>query len=143
MYRNILVGADDSSTARRAVETAADLAQVTGASLHIVTAYEPGSVRPVDLPEEMRYTVDSNPADALLRELTTIAGRRSLEPVIHPATGTPADVIVAIAEREDVDLIVVGNKGMKGSRRVLGSVPNTIAHHAPCSVLIVDTASGA
>lgn len=143
MYQNILVGADDSSTARRAVETAADLAEVTGASLHIVTAYEPGSVRPVDLPEEMRYTVDTNPADALLRELSTIADRRNLELVVHPATGTPADVIVAIAKREGVDLIVVGNKGMKGSRRVLGSVPNSIAHHAPCSVLIVDTASGA
>ena len=143
MYRNILVGADDSSTARQAVETAADLAQLTGASLHIVTAYEPSRVRPVDLPEEMRYAGDGSPADALLRELSTIAGRRGLEPIVHPATGAPADVIVAIARREGVDLVVVGNKGMKGSRRVLGSVPNSIAHHSPCSVLIVDTAGGA
>jgi len=116
---------------------------VLGASLHIVTAYDPGSVRTVDLPDELRYTVDANPADALLRELSTIADRRSLQPVVHPATGTPADVIVAIAKREEADLIVVGNKGMKGTKRVLGSVPNTIAHHAPCSVLIVDTATGA
>jgi nucleotide-binding universal stress UspA family protein len=63
--------------------------------------------------------------------------------VVHPATGAPADVIVTIATREHADLIVVGNKGMKGSRRVLGSVPNSIAHHAPCSVLIVDTSSEA
>jgi nucleotide-binding universal stress UspA family protein len=38
-----------------------------------------------------------------------------------------------------VNPIVVGNKGMRGARRVLGSVPNSVAHLAPCSVLIVDT----
>jgi nucleotide-binding universal stress UspA family protein len=37
-------------------------------------------------------------------------------------------------------MIIVGNKGMQGARRVLGSVPNKVAHHAPCSVLIVSTA---
>ena len=38
------------------------------------------------------------------------------------------------------DLVVVGNKGMTGARRfLLGSVPNNISHHAPCSVLIVKT----
>jgi len=38
-----------------------------------------------------------------------------------------------------VDLIVVGNKGMRGVKRVLGSVPNAVAHSASCSVLIVAT----
>jgi nucleotide-binding universal stress UspA family protein len=59
--------------------------------------------------------------------------------MVHAATGNPAEAIVRIAEREKADLVVVGNKGMKGVRRVLGSVPNSIAHDAPCSVLIVDT----
>lgn len=44
-----------------------------------------------------------------------------------------------VAEREKADLIVVGNKGMAGVRRVLGSVPNSVAHQAPCSVMIVQT----
>jgi hypothetical protein len=47
--------------------------------------------------------------------------------------------VVAIAEEVGATLVVVGNKGMKGVRRVLGSVPNAVAHKAPCSVLIVDT----
>jgi nucleotide-binding universal stress UspA family protein len=46
---------------------------------------------------------------------------------------------VAIADDNDIDLIVVGNKGMKGLKRVLGSVPNDIAHSASCAVLIVNT----
>ncbi len=44
-----------------------------------------------------------------------------------------------IAAHLQADLIVVGNKGMQGGRRLLGSVPNTVSHKAPCSVLIVDT----
>ena len=54
-------------------------------------------------------------------------------------SGPPADAVVAVADKVDADLIVVGNKGMKGARRVLGSVPNSIAHGAPCSVLIFDS----
>ncbi len=46
-----------------------------------------------------------------------------------------------LAAHLQADLIVVGNKGMQGGRRFLGSVPNTVSHHAPCSVLIVDTLS--
>ena len=57
----------------------------------------------------------------------------------HPVAGDPAEAIVGVARDVDADLIVVGNKGMQGPARVLGSVTNTISHHAPCSVLIVST----
>jgi nucleotide-binding universal stress UspA family protein len=46
-----------------------------------------------------------------------------------------------VAEAVSADLIVVGSRGMKGGRRFLGSVPNSVSHHSPCSVLIVDTGS--
>ena len=58
----------------------------------------------------------------------------------HPREGDPADAILDVAEEIGADLIVVGNKGMTGARRfLLGSVPNKISHHAPCSVYIVRT----
>jgi nucleotide-binding universal stress UspA family protein len=45
-----------------------------------------------------------------------------------------------VAEERGSDLIVVGNKGMTGAKRfLLGSVPNKVSHHAPCSVLIIRT----
>ena len=54
--------------------------------------------------------------------------------------GEPADAILDVAEEQNADLIVVGNKGMTGAKRfLLGSVPNKVSHHAPCSVLIVRT----
>jgi nucleotide-binding universal stress UspA family protein len=53
--------------------------------------------------------------------------------------GDPSEAIVRIADEVNADLIVVGNRGMKGARRVLGSVPNSVAHGANCSVAIIDT----
>jgi nucleotide-binding universal stress UspA family protein len=138
VFSTVVVGADDSSTAREAVMIAADVAQSGGAVLHIVTAYDPKSVRADDLPEELRFSA-MHPAEALLRRLSVLVRERGLEPVVHAAEGDPVDAIVAVAESVDADLIVVGNKGMKGVRRVLGSVPNSVAHKAPCSVLIADT----
>ena len=58
----------------------------------------------------------------------------------HAREGDPADAILDVAEEVKADLIVVGNKGMTGARRfLLGSVPNKVSHHAPCSVIIVRT----
>jgi nucleotide-binding universal stress UspA family protein len=60
--------------------------------------------------------------------------------VTHPREGDPADAILDVAEENDADLVMVGNKGMTGARRfLLGSVPNKISHHAPCDVWIVKT----
>jgi nucleotide-binding universal stress UspA family protein len=77
-------------------------------------------------------------SDTLLTEVAqtlsgTIVKTRSVP-------GNPADVVVAVAEEVGADLIVAGSKGMRGARRVIGSVPNTIIHRAPCHVLIAKTA---
>jgi nucleotide-binding universal stress UspA family protein len=139
MFETVLVGADDSATARQAVVVAVDIARLAGSKIHIVTAYDPKSVRIDDLPSDLRYASTVHPADALLNSLAGMAKDQDLEVEVHASTGNPADAIVQIAEQENADLIVVGNKGMKGARRVLGSVPNKVAHGAHCSVLIVDT----
>jgi nucleotide-binding universal stress UspA family protein len=144
MFKTIVVGADDSPTAADAVGVAMDLAKLCGAELHIVTAYKPERAKPPrseGLPAEVRYSLSLHPADRLLGELAAMARGASLDPFVHAAAAEPADALTSIAEREGADLIVVGNKGMKGIRRALGSVPNDVAHRAPCSVLIVDTTS--
>ncbi|MGP0029881.1 MAG: universal stress protein [Acidimicrobiales bacterium] len=141
MFETVIVGADDSATARQAVMVAAEIARLAGGKLHIVTAYDPKSVHAGHLPAEFQYSTTVNPADVLLDGLTRIVSQSGLEPVVHAATGDPVEAIVGVAEEIGADLVVVGNKGMKGKgvRRVLGSVPNSVAHAAPCSVLIVDT----
>ena len=57
----------------------------------------------------------------------------------HALPGDPAKAILQRREGRGADLIVVGNKGMKGKGRFLGSVPNDIAHQATCAVLIVSS----
>jgi nucleotide-binding universal stress UspA family protein len=139
VFKNVLVGADNSATALRAVQAAIDLSAALGAKLHIVTAYKPETVRFTSLPVEFDYANYVHPADALLEQLNSMADEASVETEMHAATGEPAEAIVRVATRVGADLIIVGNKGMRGARRVLGSVPNSIAHLAPCAVLIVDT----
>ncbi len=139
MFATIVVGSDDSNTARQAVVTAADIARMSGGRLVIVTAFDPKSVRVQDLPPDLRHSTTVHPADVLLATLAQIGQERGVVVSVEAVTGAPADGVVRVAEQVGADLIVVGNRGMKGTRRVLGSVPNSIAHSAPCSVLIVDT----
>ena len=78
--------------------------------------------------------------DATLEDAAEVAKEDGVAVEVHARQGDPADAILDVAEETKADLIVVGNKGMTGARRfLLGSVPNKVSHHAPCSVLIIRT----
>jgi nucleotide-binding universal stress UspA family protein len=145
VFKRIVVGTDGSETAQEAVRQAADLAKSTGAALDIVSAYGGETAaggtrgekldRPADVPESAREQVNF-----ALDTATGIAKRDGVEVQAHAEEGDPADAIINVAERLSADVIVVGNKGMTGARRfLLGSVPNKVSHHAPCSVFIIRT----
>jgi nucleotide-binding universal stress UspA family protein len=141
MYNVVVVGADDSPTALEAFSRAVEFTKLSGGTLHIVTSYKPKPVDVKDVPDEFRYSMGSTvDADLLLRKLAALATDAGVASEVHAATSEPADAIINVADSERADLIVVGNKGMKGARRVLGSVPNSVAHRANCSVLILPTA---
>lgn len=53
--------------------------------------------------------------------------------------GKPAKVLLEEAVAVGAEMIVVGNRRMQGVSRVLGSIANEVAHHAPCDVYIVKT----
>jgi nucleotide-binding universal stress UspA family protein len=146
MFDRIVVGTDGSETATEAVKTAVELAKISKAKLEIVSAYEP--VPQSRLREEgegisgdVSYTV--NPREdvqLVLDNAAAEAKKAKVDVVTHPREGDPADAILDVAEENDADLVLVGNKGMTGARRfLLGSVPNKISHHAPCDVWIVKT----
>lgn len=139
MFDVVMVGADDSSTARRAVEAATDIAALYGSKLHIVTAYERATSVLKGVPEEFAHARTTDEGEATLQSLSFIAKNRDLEPVLHSVKGDAADGLLKMAHELKAELLVVGNRGMRGIHRVLGSVPNSVAHGAHCSVLIVDT----
>jgi nucleotide-binding universal stress UspA family protein len=129
MYKSIVVGVSKTETARAAAGVAVDLANLTGAALHLVSTYDEAGARKLGLPAR----------DHTESFLEAIAGRVQGEARVHAMPGDPADAILQVAEECGADLVVVGNKGMHGAGRVLGSVPNAVSHRAPCSVLIVAT----
>jgi nucleotide-binding universal stress UspA family protein len=140
MFKTIVVAADDSVTAARAVSTAVELVRATGGNLHVMTAYNAPLIYSEAVPNDY-MEVAKNAANAVLDELREGIVNEGVEARYHPASGPIAEAIVRVADDVGADLVVVGNKGMRGMRRVLGSVPNSVAHHANCSVLIVDTVS--
>jgi len=147
VFASIVAGTDGSETAAMALQAAIDLARQTGARLHVVSAYEPvadqrtrGDQR--SAPDDVQWTVGPR-ADVLelLDETRRLASESGVSEVeTFARQGDAADAILDVAEEQAADLIVVGNKGMTGAKRfLLGSVPNKVSHHAPCSVLIVRT----
>jgi nucleotide-binding universal stress UspA family protein len=123
MYSRILVGTDGSSTAARAVDRAVQVAASTGASLMILSAGRSERGTKVVEAEAARHA----------------GAGVAIETKVVDAD--PVTALTAEARAGGFDLLVVGNKGMTGVSRFfrLGSVPNKVSHHLPCSLLVVKT----
>jgi nucleotide-binding universal stress UspA family protein len=143
MVKTIAVGTDGSDTAAKAVDFALDMAERYGAKIIFASAYVPVSESRLrrereEAPEDIQWSINpSEEVDDTLRKVEDQAKERGLDYASEARNGDPADVLVDIAADNDVDVLVVGNKGMQ--RRILGSVPNSVAHNAPCSVMVVKT----
>jgi nucleotide-binding universal stress UspA family protein len=142
MFKTIVVGTDGTDSAERAVGRAAELAELTGAHLHVVSAYRPAPVRVGDgsVAEAPDWSVGGDyKANAVLQRTLGRLRDRGISVDEHAPKGDPADGIVEVAKRESADVIVLGSQGMRGKGRLLGSVPNKVSHQAPCDLMIVKT----
>jgi nucleotide-binding universal stress UspA family protein len=135
--KKILIGYDATPEAERALDRTAELAKAFGADvvvLSVARALAPagrgvGPVDPVDMPEE--HDAQAAQAAGKLAELGVAAERVT-------ALGQPARTIVEVAGERGVDLVVVGSRDLNALERLFeGSVSGSVAHHAPCDVLIV------
>jgi nucleotide-binding universal stress UspA family protein len=139
-YQVIVVGTDGSTRAGVAVDKALELAGLMGATVHAVhSIHTPATI---DDPHSAQVVMDEmqSHSDAIQEHLLEKAKRRGVTVEFHSSLGEPASALIELAEKLNADLVVVGNRGMSGVKRfVLGSVPNKVSHHCPCSVLIVDT----
>jgi nucleotide-binding universal stress UspA family protein len=148
MFSTIVVGTDGSVTASRAVRKAAEIARLSSAALHLVTGYRPPHDMAVVGPMGMALGVESDDEarsgiEGMLESLAKEIAGEGVTVSLHATPGRAADAILDVAEREQADLIVVGNRGVQGSRPFLGSVPFNILHHARCAVLVVHTTTTA
>jgi nucleotide-binding universal stress UspA family protein len=148
-YRKVLVGTDGSASSFRAVEKAGRVAADSGATLLLACAYQPmpdrERARASDQLGDLAYKVEgSTPADDVLRaarERAVAAGAKDIEQVA--VAGDAVDTLLRLAGEQEVDLVVVGNRGLNSlAGRLLGSVPANLSHRAHCDVLIVHTTDG-
>ncbi len=144
MYKVIVVGTDGSDRAGIAVKEAFGLAKLAGATLHVVHVIrlvsmanagfgDPGAIVSAN-------TAARESGEHICAQVAAEAERQGVSAQMHNVDGDPADMLIKVAEATHADLIVIGNRGVTGVKRfVLGSVPNKVAHHCPCSLLIVNT----
>jgi nucleotide-binding universal stress UspA family protein len=151
MYQQIVVGTDGSAGAGIAVEHAMELARLSGATLHVVSAHR------ITTPYQLAAASEVGMAAAAVGESNEAShddAQRVCDNVVerarglgvtaesHCVPGDAADALLTVAKDTGCDLLVVGNRGMTGVRRfVLGSVPNKLSHNSPSSLLIVDTST--
>jgi nucleotide-binding universal stress UspA family protein len=139
----IAVGTDGTDTADKAVDFAIDLAKRYEARLVVISAYRPVSesrlkAEQKDAPEDIQWSINpTEDVDAALADAEEKAHAQGLETTTVAGEGHPVDILCRYAEEQSADVLVIGNKGMQ--RRILGSVPNSVAHKAPCSVVVVKT----
>lgn len=138
MFKRVAVGTDGSATAAEAVKVAAEMARRFGAELMLLGVFRDSASTSGDVDPELEWA--SSPAARLRENLARDEEemrRGGLECRVLTDEGDPGETLVRLAESCQADVLVIGNKGMH--RRVLGSVPNTVTHRAPCSVFVVKT----
>jgi nucleotide-binding universal stress UspA family protein len=134
-HESIVVGTDGSETAKRAVERAGVIARALGATVHVVSAHSKDDVPLVEGGRRGEQPQAQESVDQALARLAELG----VESEGHLSTREAGRALVELADEQGAQMIVVGNRGMTGAKRVLGSVPNHVSHHAHCDVLIVPT----
>lgn len=139
MTGEIVVGVDSSETALAAARVAAQLARALGRPLHVVTAFEDQNIELVGAGSDTFKLTSDADAREVAENVAAAIGADLERLTVSASQGKPADVLVQEAERLDASLVVVGNRRMQGVARVLGSIANSVTHHAPCDVYVVKT----
>ncbi len=146
MGQSIVAGTDGSPTAEQAVDRAGKLALALGATVHVVISYRDPAAGSWVAAASGFAVGDSFSDEEVKAEAERIVARSrdrlasaGVDAKAHVCSGDPAQALISVAADQDADMIVVGNRGMNGARRVLGSVPNKVSHNAKCGVLIVPT----
>jgi nucleotide-binding universal stress UspA family protein len=132
---SIVVGTDGTETAERAVDRAGAFARAFGATVHVVSAYSDDKTPLVGVGRQGDRAHAQQYVDRAQERLA----KQGVESEAHVTNQEPGRALVAIADERGAQMIVVGNQGMSGAKRVLGSVPNYVSHHADCDVVIVRT----
>lgn len=138
MFKKILLGVDGSDHSLQAAKVAGDLARIMNADLIIVTAFDPipSYLGEPNLQEAISARLHE--AHKVLENGIKAVGETKGEITKEALEGSAAEVLLEVARLREMDLIVVGSRGLgKLSGLLLGSQSQKIIQHATCPVLVV------
>jgi len=137
MYRKILVGYDGSAPGKKAFDAALELAARHGAELHVLTVARPPEIGD-DVETEAVIENSRRYHHGLLASLRPAVAAKGVKAHYEVAVGHPAEQIIYHADQNEVDLIVVGDRGRsKFTRLLLGSVSKQVVQYAERAVMVV------
>jgi len=146
MYKKILVALDGSSHSLKATEAAIELAKKFDAELQLLTVTRPYKVSPKlrqyleaeNLLGEPKYVMDDM-TNAIITEAKALADKAKLKKVkAEVREGKPARTIVDYAHNNDIDLVVLGSRGVgEVENALLGSVSQKVSLLSECAVIII------
>ena len=137
----MLLGYDGSGNAKRALDRAIALAGQQGASIRVVVVVNTmlivyGPAAPYYPPDYAQQVMKEGAK--LLTEAVDRAREAGRDVTGTVEDGHPAEIILNLAEKERIDLVVVGRRGISGVERFLmGGVSSSVVSHSKCDVLVV------
>jgi nucleotide-binding universal stress UspA family protein len=140
VFTNILVAIDGSDASQRAFIRAVEEAKVWNARLHVIYVVETGlfSSLPADNTVEIMYRVLETEGNSVLEKAKKTATEKGVTPFTHMKQGHAGSEVVTLADKEKVDLIMVGSHGKSNADRLLiGSVSAYIVSHSAVTTMVV------
>ncbi|MDY9927148.1 universal stress protein [Methanosarcina sp.] len=142
IYRKIMVATDGSEPVKKAVDTAIEIAKLSGAKLYAVYVvasggYTVGHPRDIGWERAMKEHLSAEGKEATAY-VENVGNAAAVEVESIFLEGSPANEIVDFAEENDIDLIVMGTLGKTGFQKILlGSVAQNVVRHSRKAVLVV------
>jgi nucleotide-binding universal stress UspA family protein len=140
VFTNILVAMDGSEASQRALSQAVDLAKLCNAKLHTIYVVETGlfSSLPMEGTVEIMYSVLEKEGEEVMDRAKKYATEKSITVITHMKQGHAGSEILALAEEEKSDLIIVGSHGKSNTDRLLiGSVSTFVVTHSTVTTMVV------
>jgi nucleotide-binding universal stress UspA family protein len=140
VFNNILVALDGSEVSQRALVRAADEAKLWNAKLNVIYVVETGlfSSLPLDNTVEIMYRVLEKEGEAVLEKAKKYCSEKGIMVFTQMKQGHAGSEIIALADREKSDLIIVGSHGKSNADRLLiGSVSTFVVTHSKATTLVV------
>ena len=140
VFTNILVAMDGSEASQRALSQAVDLAKLCNAKLHTIYVVETGlfSSLPMEGTVEIMYSVLEKEGEEVMESAKKYASEKSITVITHMKQGHAGSEILALAEEEKSDLIIVGSHGKSNTDRLLiGSVSTFVVTHSTVTTMVV------